>query len=128
MIRSSCRRGAIVVTAAVALTVAGLPLLSGTALAANVSASPVSAPNSGAANVVLTGAATIVTATGATLTNHDKPSVTIAASSLSQPDPQNPTQRTATFPLLNKLPGVYDITVVEPGGNETCVSSGSSAC
>jgi hypothetical protein len=122
MIRRTCRRAAVVAGAAAVLTVAGLPLLTGTALAATVSASPDSAANNGTATVTLTAGATMSTATSATLIKHDDSSVTIPASSLSNASLAHPTQRTATFPLLNKLPGSYDITVSEPGGNETCTS------
>src|SRR5436305_4305005 len=122
MIRTTCRRAATIVAVAAAVTVAGLPLFSGTALAATVTPSPSSAANSGTATVTLTGGATMWTATGATLVNHDDSSVTIPASALSTGNPVQPTTRTAQFPLLNKLPGVYDITVAEPTGNETCTS------
>ena len=116
------RRTVTVAGVAAVLTVTGAPLLSGTAYAATVSPSPSSAQNNGTVAVTLTASATMFSATGATLIKHDTPSYTIPATGLSNPNVQQPTKRTATFPLLNKLPGVYDITVNEPAGNETCTS------
>src|SRR3954468_2627167 len=122
MIRSTLRRAVTIGAVSAAVTLAGLPLFSGTALAATVTPSPSTAANSGTATVTLTAGATAWTATAATLVKHDQTSYTIPASALSTGNPLQPTTRTAQFPLLNKLPGVYDITVAEPTGNETCSS------
>src|SRR5436190_2280857 len=122
MIRRTCRRAAFVVGAAAVLTAAGFPVLSGTAHAATVTPAPSSAANAGDVSVTLTAGVTISTATGATLTKSDDPSVKIDATSLSNPGQPSFTQRVATFPLLNKLPGHYDITVTESGGTESCAA------
>src|SRR3954447_11864411 len=113
MFRSTLRRAATVVAVSAAVTVAGVPLFSGTALAATVSPSPSTAANSGTATVTLTAGPTAWTASAATLTKHDQPAYTIPASGLSTGSPLQPTARTAQFPLLNKLPGIYDITLTE---------------
>ncbi|MFL6238237.1 MAG: hypothetical protein ACJ735_01910 [Actinomycetes bacterium] len=120
MIRSTCRRAGTVLAVASAVVVSGLPLFSGTALAATITASPSTAPNSGDASVTLTGGPGMALASGATLTKHGQPGYAIPASNLASNGQAN--QRVATFPLLNKLPGGYDITVSEPSGNETCTS------
>src|SRR3954454_13383798 len=122
MIRSTLRRAVTIGAVSAAVTLAGLPLFTGTALAATVSPSPSTVANSGTATVTLTAGATAWTATAATLTKHDQPSYTISASGLSTGSPLQPTTRTAQFPLLNKLPGAYDITLTESTGNETCSS------
>jgi hypothetical protein len=62
------------------------------------------------------------TATKATLINHANPNVTIETTDLSTASVAHPTQRAATFQLLNKLPGLYDITVTEAAGSDTCSS------
>jgi hypothetical protein len=122
MIRTTCRRVATVAGAAVLFAVTGVPLFTGTALAASVSASPDSAPNNGPVTVTLTGSAQMFTATKATLINHANPNVTIETTDLSTASAAHPTQRAATFQLLNKLPGLYDITVTEAAGSDTCSS------
>src|SRR3954471_22334059 len=122
MIRSTLRRAVTIGAVSAAVTVAGLPLFTCTALAATVSPSPSTVANSGTATVTLTAGATAWTATAATLVKHDQTSYTIPASALSTGNPLQPTTRTAQFPLLNKLPGVYDITLSEPAGDETCTS------
>src|SRR5947209_7319048 len=128
MIAARCRRNIPLVVASAAFMVATLPSFSGTALATTVSASPDNVPNSGSVVVTLTGGTGMLTASAATLVNHDDSSVVSIASSLSAVDPMNPTQRQATFDLLNAPPGIYDITVSEQSGDETCVSSGGSPC
>jgi hypothetical protein len=122
MIRSTLRRAATVAAVVAATTVSGLPLLSGTALAATVTPQQDSAANDGTLTLTLTGGPTMFTATAATLINHDNPSYTIPASALSQGNPAQPDTRTAQFPLLNKLPGVYDISMTEPVGSDSCTS------
>jgi hypothetical protein len=121
MIRTATRRALTIVGVAGALTVSGLPFVTGTALAA-VTVSPDTAPNSGTVTLTLTGGATMFAATGATLVNHNNPSVTIPDSGFSSPTLAKPTQRMATFNLLNKLPGNYDINIAEPTGSDSCTS------
>jgi hypothetical protein len=128
MIATRSRRNVPLAIAFAVLLVAVLPWLSGTALAATVSANPNSVPNSGPVTVTLTSGPGMFTATSSKLVNHDNASVVFTATTLSSPDVAHTTQRQATFDLTNALPGDYDITVTEPGGNETCVSSAGSPC
>ena len=128
MIRRTRRRGVTVLGAAAVFLAIGLPVFSGTASAATVSASPSTAANSGTVTVTLTSSASIASATSATLTKHNDPAVSIDSSSLAAWNPTKPTQRVAQFPLTNKLPGAYDITLHETGGTETCVSTSASPC
>src|SRR4051812_17555967 len=128
MLRTAFRRAVLGSVAAVALSVSGLPLLTGTAHAAGVTASPDTEPNSGSFTITFTGTNSLTfLATSVTLTDHSDSTNTFTAAATGTVS--QPTKTNATFNLLNKLPSVYDISLDGmPGGAQTCTSTNGSPC